>query len=328
MLQMIVGHWPARALHVAVSLGIPEAMGDTPRPVEDIAAATATHAPSLARLLRVLAMIGVTQGDLVRGYALTRLGATLRADAPDSVRDAALLMGSDVHVAAWGALAHSIRTGEAALSVTAGATIFDWLAAHPAERTVYDAWMRVSTHMNLRAVREVLQIADARCVVDVGGGSGALLAGMLAEVPAAHGILVDNSEDVTLDPAFVTLCETGRAHRLRLDVFTDAAPAGDLYLLKYFLHALDDAHAITVLRRCREAMRDDGRIAIIEMLVPDDGTPHRATLMDLNMLVLTAGGRERTADEYRQLCDAAGLAVSRVTATDSPLSVIEARRAD
>lgn len=332
VLQMIAGHWPARAVHVMATCGIADAMSAEWRDVAAIAIATGTHAPSLARLLRLLATLGVVERDGVvepagvTRYRLTALGATLRTDAPDSVRGAALLMGGDAHYTAWGALEHSIRTGEPALLRTAGATIFDWLATRPAERAVYNTWMTAATRMQLPALRAALRDAVRGCVVDVAGGSGGLLAGLLVDAPHARGILVDAQGDIALDAQFVALCASGRAERRRADIFTDMPRGGDVYLLKYLLHAIDDARAVEALRRCREAMATDGTIAIIEMLVPEDGTPHRATLMDLNMLVLTDGGCERTESEYRALCAKAGLWVCRVTATPTPLSVLEVRR--
>ena len=153
MLQMLIGHWPARALHVFVELGLADAMGEAPRAVADIAADTQTHAPSVQRLLRALAMIGVVRGDATGGFALTPLGTTLRSDAPDSVREAARLMGSDVHYAAWGALAYTIRTGDAALRHTEGATLFEWLATHPHDRVTYNAWMSIATHMHTPSIQ-------------------------------------------------------------------------------------------------------------------------------------------------------------------------------
>ena len=333
MLHMIVGHWPARAVHVMATCGIADAMSAEWCDVAAIATVTGTHAPSLARLLRLLATLGVVDSDSgmepagVARYRLTALGSTLRTDVPDSVRGAALLMGSDAHYGAWGALEHSIRSGEPALLQTAGATIFDWLATRPAERAEYNAWMATATRMQLPSLLAALRETVRGCVVDVAGGSGGLLAGLLADAPHAHGILIDVQDDIALEAQFVALCASGRAERRRANIFTDMPRGGDVYLLKYLLHAIDDARAVDVLGGCREAMAADGTIAIIEMLVPEDGTPHRATLMDLNMLVLTDGGRERTENEYRALCVKAGLWVCRVTATPTPLTVLEVRRA-
>lgn len=327
MLQMLIGHWPARALHVFVELGLAEAMGDAPRSADAIAIDTHTHALSVQRLLRALAMLGVVRGSASGGYVLTPLGATLRGDAPDSVREAARLMGSDVHYTAWGALAHSIRTGDAALRHTEGATLFEWLPAHPADRVTYNAWMSIATHMHLPAIQAALNVSQAHLLVDVAGGSGALLAALLDTAPHARGVLQDTQADIVLDPRFVELERAGRATRRQADVFDSLEPGGDIYLMKYLLHAIDDAHAVALLRRCAEALAPRGRVAIVEMLIPEDGAPHRATLMDLNMLVLTDGGRERTEAEYRALCADAGLRVTRVTPTPTPLTVLEAERA-
>ncbi len=326
MLQMLVGHWPARALHVMAACGLADAMSAEPRTVAAIAAATSTRADALARVLRLLATLGVVAREGDSAYRLTPLGATLRADAPDSVRGAALLMGSDAHYAAWGALAHSVRTGEAALAHTEGAAIFEWLSTRPAERAVYDAWMTAATRMNLPALRGALRDVTRGIVIDVAGGSGALLAGVLADAPEARGLLVDSQPDIELDPDFLALQAAGRAERHQADIFSELPRGGDVYLLKHLLHAVDDARAVDVLRRCGDVMAADGTVVLIEMLIPEDGAPHRATLMDLNMLVLTDGGRERTATEYRALCGAAGLELLETRATPSPLSVLLARR--
>lgn len=155
-----------------------------------------------------------------------------------------------------------------------------------------------------------------------------LLAAILAAHPAARGVLFDLPHVVA--GAQDLLARQGVAERCRIvegDFFVSVPEGGDLYLLKHVIHDWDDERAVAILRACRKAMRPEARLQLFECVLPErasEGAPE-AYLLDLEMLVMTPGGRERTAAEFAELLSDAGFALIEIAPTRSPLRVIEAR---
>jgi hypothetical protein len=209
-----------------------------------------------------------------------------------------------------------VRTGEPGFEAAHGRGFFDALAAEPVLNEALHAGLGRLDDVD-REVIGPLALDRFTRIVDVGGGTGALARRMAAAQPRATVILFDQPHVLALAPDLpgVTI-EPGSFH--------EAVPAdGDAYVLKFVLHDWDDARAAAILRRCRTALRDGGRVLAIEVVVPDDGRPSIAKTHDVNMLVLT-GGRERTLDEYRDLFERADLDLVRTTRTARGVSVLEA----
>src|SRR5450755_1090242 len=175
MMRLLAGAWAARLVHAASELGIADHVVDEPRDAAFLAAATSAHAPSLARLLRALTAIGVLYESDDRQYTLTPLGATLRSDAPGSMRAWALLFFSDNQGRAWEALPHAVRTGEHAFRHIFGADIWTRLAARPEAARLFDEAMQSLTQGAYRALTAQYPFESFNWIVDVGGGNGALL---------------------------------------------------------------------------------------------------------------------------------------------------------
>jgi hypothetical protein len=312
------GYQVTQAIHVAASLGIADLLRDGPQDSETLAAATASHAPSLHRVLRALASVGVLHEDDHGGFALTAIGEGLRSDAPEPVGGWAVFIGRPYHWQAWGALLHGVRTGENAFRSVHGTDVWDYRAADAEEGAIFDGAM---TAIMLRANRHVLAAYDfgrfAR-VVDVGGGRGAFLGAVLDANPAMRGVLFDQ-------PHVVEGAVVGERCEVVAGSFFDAVPEGaDAYLLKAVLHDWEDEDAVRILRRCRAAIPDHGAVLVVER---DLGTANEnadAKLSDLNMMV-GPGGRERTGGEFATLFAAGGFALERTTPTAIGLSVFEGR---
>jgi hypothetical protein len=324
MMQLTWGSMVSQAISVAAGLGVADALADGPRGVDDIAATVGADAPSLHRLLRALADIGVFEELGGRRFGATPLGDLLRTDAPGSLRDWAIMVGSPFHRTAWTGLLGSVRTGEPAFEQVHGASSWDHARDHPEDGRVLDAAMTVASGRSLAAIADGYDFGAAGTVVDVGGGQGALIAAILAANPGVRGVLFDLPHVV----AGQIVKEAGVGDRCEYvgGDFFEAVPAGgDVYVLANVIHDWDDEHAARILRNCSSAMNPGGRVLLGEALLPDTTEPSPAKLIDLEMLVMNVrGARQRTESECRDLFAQAGLRMSGVVGHVHPFDLVEA----
>jgi hypothetical protein len=326
MLQMIQGFWISRAIYVAAKLGIPDLLKDGPQSSHDLAAATGTHAPSLYRLLRALDSVGVFAEESHARFALTPLGATLLTDVPGSLRFFAIEELGENHYPAWEKLLHSVQTGDIAFNHVYGESKWQYMTKHPEEATVFNRAMASFSSVVAAAVAAAYDFASSRTVVDLGGGDGSLLTGILRVHGHLRGVVADVPHVV--ESARQQLEADGLSARCgtaAVDFFKEV-PESDTYMLKWILHDWTDEQCVQILKNCRDAMPADGRVLIIEAVLQPGAATSFSKFIDLNMLVMT-GGRERTESEYRMLLEAAGLRLARLIPTQTEMSVIEAIRA-
>jgi hypothetical protein len=325
--RLVNGYQVTQAIHVAAKLGLADLLADGPRISDDLAAATGAHPDALYRLLRALAGVGVAREEAGRRFALTDLGACLRADAPDSLAGWAAFVGEPYHWRAWGALEHGVRTGENAFRRVQGADPWTFRARHPELSAGFDRAMADLARQVAAAVLAVYDFGRFGTVVDVGGGNGALLAAILARHPAARGVLFDQPHVVAGAPPL--LAAAGVADRCAVvgGSFFEAAPAGgDAYVLKAIHHDWEDAACVRILRVCRRAMADGAALLAVEReLGPPNAHPNDK-FSDLNMLV-GPGGRERTPEEYAALFAATGFRFVDFTPSAVGTGVFEGRPA-
>ena len=326
LFTMVTGYYVSCAIYVVAKLGIADHLSEGPRRVDDLAAATGTHAPSLKRVLRLLASVGVFTEEADSRFALTPIGACLRAGVPGSMRAAALLFGG-VTQQAWGDLRRSVETGEPAFRRVFGMDSFDYMAQHPDEAANFDAAMADFTKRIATAVVAAYDFSPFRRIVDVGGGNGALLAGILKANSNLAGVLFDLPQ--VADRAIAPMRELGLADRYQIvggDFFKAVPGGGDAYLLKHVIHDWNDDRAGEILRNCRRAMGAEAKLLILEGVYPsriDQSDESRgAAANDVNMLVCT-GGRQRSEAEFRHLYEAAGFRLTRILPTQTPVTVIE-----
>jgi len=318
LLRMTNAYQVSQAIHVAATLGIADLLEDGSRSADELAEATGTYAPSLYRLLRALASVGVftEQGD--GRFGSTPLAEYLRTDAPGSLRAWARLIGQPYVWASWGHLLHSVRTGEPAFPDLHGTNVWEHRAAHPEEGAIFDAAMTDLSAPVAEAVAQSYDFSRIGVLADVGGGEGGLLAAILAANPALRGVLFDQPHVVATAGALLE--RAGVADRCEVvgGSFLETVPEGaDAYLLKSVIHDWDDAAAIEILRTCRAAMADTARLLVVEPVIQPGNEPDRAKFSDLNMLVML-GGRERTADDFERLYTEAGFNLTSVVPTGSP----------
>jgi ubiquinone/menaquinone biosynthesis C-methylase UbiE len=306
------------------------AAGDTS--VEALATATGTHCPSLARLLRALVACGLLEEPEAGRLKLTAAGSLLRSDVPGSLRNIALMLGGETTWRAWGELRHAVRTGETAFEHLFGMRSFQHLALHPERAAIFDAYMGDLTRRSTAAILASHNFSRYRHIVDVGGGNGALLSGILAAVPEAEGAIFDTAAGIA--GAGRRLEQAGVADRCRIiagDFFATVPAGGDAYILKSILHDWEDDRAVVILENCRRAMRPESRLLVVERLLPERtefSDAHREIMMmDLHMLV-GPGGSERTAAHYDRLFAAVGLKSIGARSTSSPFVITEVAKTD
>jgi hypothetical protein len=324
MRRLICGFSVSAAISAVAELGIADRLSEGPRTSSDLARLTGADEAFLRRALRYLASEGVFEEREDDSFALTERSEWLRSNADGSLRPRAIFAGSALPWAAWGKFLQSVRTGRSGVEVAFGETLFGYLKGHPDAAAGFNKFMADQTAASVAALLGTYDFAGVRELVDVGGGQGALVAGVLKANSGLRGILFDTAEVIAT--ALPMLEQAGVSDRCKVigGNFFDAVPAGsDLYALKYILHDWSDDRCIRILTNCREAMVPDGRILVVEHVVPAERGPHFSKFMDANMLVLTSGGRERTELEFIRLVNAAGLQLRRLTPTAIDLCVME-----
>jgi len=319
LLDLLRGYQVSQALAVAATLGLADHLRAGPQTSAQLADATGTHAPSLARLLRALASLGVVTGDRDGRWGLTPLGAVLQTEGAASLRAYASMQGEAAY-RAWGGLLRSLQTGQRQMD------FYATLDQQPEAAARFHAAMAQSARQTRTAVLSVYDFARFPTIVDVGGGHGVLLAAILQAYPQAHGILFDKA--TVVPAAAAQLAAAGLTERCTVvgGNFLEAVPrGGDLYLLSWILAGHDEAEAQTILHHCHAAMHAQGTLLLLDYVRPPEPVPLASALFDLHMLVLL-GGVVRSEAEWRALLHATGFALTRILPLQPPFSVLEGRR--
>jgi hypothetical protein len=325
--QLIGNTGFVHAILVAANLGLADLLKNGPLSIADLAETTGTHARSLYRMLRALASRGIFSEDADGRFSLTALADPLRSDAPDSIHNWALFVGSEAELQSWAHLSYSVRTGKPAFEHIFGKGWFDYLDDQPEMAQIFNKLMTGGSTSDAAAIIEAYDFSVYRKIVDIGGGHGALLAHILEQNPQSSGVLFDAPSVIAgATGAIDTQVNQGRAERVAGNFFEAVPNGGDAYVLKYIIHDWDDERAITILKNCRHAMSDNGRVLLVEMVIPAGNAPSPGKFLDLEML-LYFYSRERTEAEYRDLLQQAGLELITITPTASPFSIIEAAAA-
>jgi hypothetical protein len=324
---MVRGAWVALCVRAACELGVVDAL-DRPRTAADLAEAVTAEPLTLQRLLRVLVDLDLLRlhGDLM---VATPKGEVLRRGHPSGIRDLALMQTVVPNLTAWTHLSDAVRRGEPVYPDVTGMTNWAWLEANPHEEAVFNAAMARRATLQVEAIEAAFDLSAARLVVDVGGGRGAMLAGLLAAEPALHGIVADRPPVAAAATAALAAAGLGgRAHGEPADFFADVPTGGDLYLLSNVLHDWDDEQAVAILQTVGAAMDAAARLLVVETVLDAPGRSRQQQrdvhLVDLHMLVMF-GARERTRAEYDALFTAAGLAVSVTAPSPNTWNVLVTR---
>lgn len=326
LMPLLCGGLVQQCIRVAARLHLADLVAAQPRTAQELARETGTHAPSLYRMLRLLASIGIFSEQSDGRFILTPMASLLQSDVPNSLRDFAIMQGEPWNWQGVGALEYAIETGNTAQGKVHGAELFEYLANHPEDEALF---IRAMTSYSLAAIPTIAASYDFSSIgtlADIGGGHGILLAGILRAYPHLKGILFDLPSVV--GGAGPLLQQQGVADRVtcRAGNFFEAVPSGaDACILKNILHDWNDPQCVTLLRHIHAALPSSGRLLVVELVVPEGDAPGPAKFVDMQMLV-TVGGRERTCEEFADLFAAGGFQLTQVVPTRSPMVILEAER--
>ena len=323
LIQMGIASWVSAIVYAAAKLCLADRLATAPKSAAELAEPMRMHAPSLHRLMRTLASLGIlTERDAQR-FALTPLGEALKTGAPGSAR-ATLIAFGGTFWHGWEEILYSLETGNTGFDKAHGLPLFEYLRQHPAEASDFSEAMVGFHGDEPPAVARAYDFSQFKNVVDVGGATGNLLAAILSTHAEPRGVLFDRPHVVLDAPAL--LKARGVEDRVTIEAgdFFETVPAGgDGYLLSHVIHDWSEDRCLTILGHCRKVIKPGGRLLIVEMVLPAGDTPHPGKVLDVVMLVFP-GGQERTEAEYATLLGKAGFRLSRVVPTASAVSVVEA----
>lgn len=321
---LLYGFRSTQVIYVFAKLGLADFLAVSPLTAAELASRVGANQVALGRVLRLAAYYGLVSEVPDQRFELTALGRVLSVAVEGSMKAPAIMLGEG-HYGAWGALLHTVMTGEPAFDHVHGAPFFDYMAMHPEVQATFDAAMAAANDVLLGAMVDGYDFSAAALVVDVGGGNGSLSAIVLRRHPTIEAIIYDQPQ--VLEAANRYLTEAGVRSRCRLvpGNFFDSIPeGGDVYLLSNIVHDWDDERATRILRNCRSSMQAAAAVLLLETVLPEHGHASAAAMADVNMMVLLAG-RERTKEQYRKLLEAADLRMTRVIPISERESLIEAR---
>jgi hypothetical protein len=327
VMQMVTGHWVAGAIHAVCKHEIPDALADGPKTIEELASATGTHPDSVKRVTRALGSCGLFAETAPGTIELTEMGQLLRKDVPGSMRGMSIVQGMDPQWRAWGNFPHSLKTGEPAFDALHGMNFWEYGEKDPAFAEAFNDAMTGYSRGTGQAVAASYDFSGIDTLIDVGGGHGFLVSLILQSNPEMKGGVLDLphvAEGATAMFESMGVADRAAAHG---GSFFEWIPAADAYISKHILHDWNDDACVTILQKMVHAMDGDGKVLIIENVIPEGNEPSFGKMLDLEMLNSTVGGRERTEAEFAELFSRAGLTLTRVIPTPSPVCVIEAVKA-
>jgi hypothetical protein len=321
MTQMLFGKHITYSLSAVARLGVADHMGVTPVLTETLAEKVGVHAPSLYRVMRMLASLGVFAEPETGMFALTPLGELLRTDAPGSMRYLAIQFGDP-----WGSrpfehFTECIRTGQEAVTMAWGKNIFELLRELPDQAETFNRSMTNLSGMERTAILEGYDFSGIGRLADIGGGHGTFLSAIVERYDNMLGVLYDL-------PQVVAGAQVSARIQIESGSFFERVPAGcDAYLMKHIIHDWDDARCLRILELVAAQLPAHGKVLVCDPIVSDQPVPEMAKLLDIEMLILTAGGKERTEAEFADLFRSAGLRLNRIARTAGPVCVLEAVKA-
>ncbi|MFW2388421.1 MAG: methyltransferase [Polyangiales bacterium] len=326
LLELLGGKWVAAAISTAAQLGIADALDERPMDAAELAERLGCDHGSLERLLGVLAAEGLLEADRDDRFSLTILGSQLRDSALGPL---ARYIGAPFSWSPWLRLTETVQTGKAAFELEHGQDLFSYLAEHPQASNVYNAGVDAFTRHDAQALAGAFDFSEFETVVDVGGGIGTLLIELLRRWPHLRGTLFDKEQVVRA--AAERLRDAGMESRCTAlgGDFFEAVPSGaDVYIVRHIIHNWGDAEALRILRNCAAAVQPSGKVLVVEGVLLPGHRKDTTRLLDLEMMVLSGTGRERSKPELRRLFSQAGLRLAKTVplASTARLIIAEPRQ--
>jgi hypothetical protein len=324
VLRLVSGAWITQALRAAARLGVAERLLAGPMTSADLAAPVGVLPDRMERLLRALAGEGVFKKLDDGRYENTPTSALLAPSTPGNVH-AVVLMTGEEHYFGWRRFLECLKAPTTAFELEFGEPIFSWYAKNAEAARNFNQAMRDYSAAQIPAIVAAFDASKFRRIVDVGGGHGGLLMGLLDRAKQARGTVFDLEQGLAAARA-AGLGGNPRVDLVAGDFFKSVVAGGDLYVLKFILHDWDDERCRTILRNVRAAMVPGGKVLVCEQLVGPPNQPDPAKWMDLHMMAMP-GGTERTEAEFGLLFATSGLRLRKTTRTPVGLSLLEAEAA-
>ena len=323
LMKFIVGKWISKPIYVAAELCIADMLAEGPKSIEELAQASQSHAPSLYRMMRALASVGIFFETEAKRFELTPMAEYLKTGA---MRSIALMFNSDWSDKAWGYFLDSVKTGDTAFEKAYGMPVSDWLEKIPHAAEVFNEANAIKAAGSHRAIVDVYDFSRIRSLTDVGGGLGVLMAEILEANPLMQGVVADTPSVIQKTGKMIQARGIeDRCQVVECDFFKKIPSGSDAYLMSNILHDWPDKLCRIILTNCHRAMKTESRLLVLEMVIPPGNEPSVAKLLDLEMLVIT-GGRERTESEFKNLFESSGFKLSRIILTKESVCIIEGIR--
>ena len=325
LMQMLSGFWIAKSACLAVQLNIPDLIGDGIVSVQKLAEQVQVDEKALYRMLRALTCAGVLEEVSPRCFSNTEMSHCLREDSPQSMKALFQLTGEDWKWKSWGQLDKIIRQGKFVLDDVYGyQSIFEYFAAEPERGAIFDEAMSRHAMVVHAASMDVYNFANAKKVIDVGGGEGTFLTELLSRYSEMTGVLFDQKHIV--EKAHRNFAAAGVEHRVSLEAgnfFKKVPEGGDVYIFGMIMHNWGDEDCIRILSNVRQVLKPSGKVVLLEYVIPEGNEPHFAKILDMEMLITYREGRERTEKEFREIFEAAGLTLTGIIPTFCGSSIVE-----
>lgn len=316
--QIAGGYCVSRCLHVVADLGVADFLGSAPRTAQELAKDVGADPDALRRILRLLAAHGIfdAKGDTFQHSPASRL---LRSDHPQSMRAFARMFGLSINWTIYGAMEHSVKTGQPTTEEILPDGYWNHFATHPQDGRVFNEAMEAKAHGQLAGIIASYDFSGFHTIADIGGGRGHLLHAIIDSSPQTSGVLFDL-------PQVVKESAGAMSPRITLqsgDFFHDDLPRCDAYTAMDIIHDWDDEKALAILKAIRRAAPASAKLLLLETMISEAPGSDWAKMLDIHMLVLL-GGRQRTLDEYTQLLGKSGFAFRREIDTQAGISILEA----
>lgn len=321
MWEMAHNMWLAAGISVAAELGIADLVKEGPRSITDLASLTNTHSDSLYRLMRMLASQGIFKEKKGRYFELTSLAVPLQED---QIRYLMLVHLNRNQFRIFGELMESVRTGSTVLKEQSGIALFDFIGSEDQRNEWFNKAMSSASKMLIPALLSAFSFKRYKNIMDIGGGEGQLLASILSRTPKSKGVVFDLPGVLSHTGTIIERHGLhGRMAALEGDFFENVPGGGELYILKSVLHDWDDESSGKILSKLHGAMDQKSRLLVIEAVLDEGNQASFGKMTDILMLV-AAGGRERTRIQWEVLLAVSGFKIRKIHPTISHFSIIEA----
>lgn len=323
VLSVFAGEWVSRALYTAAKLEVADHLQNGPKPISELAALTHSNEDSLARTLCLLSSHGIFEEVSQGIFANNDASRLLIKSAPDSLHALSVFYGEEIH-AAWPQVIPSVQSGKPAFDLTFKQPVFGYFKSCLDRAALFQQAMKEKSRAVIASALDSYNFGRFNSFCDIGGGYGQFIAALLCKYPQASGEVFELPEVVEKIRLQTPDLENDRCRLVAGDFFETAPQGKDLYLMKSVIHDWDDAKAAIILKNCREAMRPDSRLLLVEVVLQPGKQGSYAHCMDFLMMAIT-GGKERTLASMTRLLEDSGLAIVEIYPTATEFSLIEVK---